>query len=581
MSAQAHVEQDQRARTSAGAAPGHALAPVAARVWQAWADAIVLYWEELLAGGALDLDAPLCVLDFGAADAMLAAILPTALARRLAASPCAAASVHYLTCAGEAQLLEASLTLNPMVCVGWHRLAHLACSHHAVHYGALYATPDGQAWEPCVAPDPGLAGLLAYYMERCPSAQLDLPVEAMALARHYAGLARGRYLFIGADAGPCTLQQLRLQSCAAGLPAIHAWLLACAAQGASTWCLQYDDQGCAVHLVRGDGAAPGALAEALAAGHPDDAAVLATLARAAAPDQVLGLLRTSGHDPALLAAAMATLLAAPEGVGGPPWQDALARTWSHYRMPAAPDPFYRQLAVLGARVRHWGLAKDCLQAGLACYGHDAQAARLLAQCEAASTGRGHGGDELVLAPLRRCHAAALWQQYRDPSIAAMACLPPLATPAAAARWIAAQRKAAGKRNYAVMHACWGLVGLVGLHHSGDAGYFYFWTGSDFQDAGIGRAAATLAFARAQAQGCRHVYTSVYADNARSLRALAALGFMPLAVRALPPHADMLLLHTSLDGGAAPPGRLQALCTAIGNPIQFQQEQEAETMTVQT
>src|SRR6266571_4730621 len=102
---------------SAGSAAGHGQQAVPMLVCQSWADAIVRYWEELLAGGALDSAAPLCVVDLGGPDGMLAWALPAALAARLRASPCAGWRVHYLACAGAAQLLDASLAINPIACV--------------------------------------------------------------------------------------------------------------------------------------------------------------------------------------------------------------------------------------------------------------------------------------------------------------------------------------------------------------------------------------------------------------------------------------------------------------------------------
>ncbi len=549
--------------------------PVSPRVAQAWTEAIVQYWEEQHACGALDLDAPLCVIDLGSPEGILAQALPAALATRMPGS-----RIHYVACAGEALLLDASLTANPMVLVGWHSLAGSPCARYAVHYGELFTAAD-DAWVKGSAPCPEDNLLLAFYAQRCASAAVDLPAAALALQRHFAAMAHGQYLLIGVDCGPSALSQMRLQSCADGLPNLHAVLLAHSSHGASTWRLQHDDHGGALYLARGDGADPAALSAILANAHPDDALAMTALARCAEPAQAVVLLRSSGHDPAVLAACIDTVLAASSTALGPQWQPILERVWANYRLPEQPDDFHRQLAHLAARARHWGLAKACLHAGLAAYGYDRETAALLARCEAACGHRVSSDTTLALVPLRHCHARALQRQYRDPDIAAMACLPPLESPGAAARWISAQRKTPGKLSYAVMHAHWGLVGVVGLHRSADTAYFYFWTGCDFQDQGFGRAAATLAWVRARALAIGHVYTSVYVDNMRSRRALDALGFTVLPVRAMPPHADLMFLHLALDGAAAAPDRLASLCAAIGNPIQFQQEQEAYTMTAQT
>jgi RimJ/RimL family protein N-acetyltransferase len=481
--------------------------------------------------------------------------------------------------------------------------------------------------------------LLAHYVQRCNSNYLLLPLAASAALERLAAWSSGRYLLLGAEYGVCDERQLRLNACCpppswpARFPVavnVHALALAQQWAGAATWCQQLDDGGRVLHMAcRGWSSTRAAatledVAGALVRAHPDDSPALAAMAAGWDTAQAVALapaaLRLCGHDPALLRACLPALLAGAadcEGCALDAWQTALEATWDRYMPAVRHDDFYAQLAALAARLGHWGLARSCLHAGLGWYGDDAGDLYWLAKAEAA-TGRHAdaqaaleralalapddthclalqaqlaaaapgpawrqppGSDaELILEPLQAHHAAALLRQYRDPQIAVMTSLPAIETQQQARDWIACENGDPGKLNCAVMHACWGLVGVASLHCSGDAGYFYFWIGCDFQGRGYGPAAAALLWPQVARCGVRCVYTSAFADNARSLRALGLAGFAPLAASALAPDDELVFMGVPLGGAAPSTPQLRALCSAIDSPIQFKPEQEVRMLT---
>lgn len=515
----------------------------------------------------------------------------------------------------------------PLVCLAWRVFETMPSILHGVARGVAYVADDALGWSAC-APDDSLRGaLLDYYGGRCGVA-LTLPLAACTLLDEMARACSGNYLLLAADHGACTLKQVRLLACAApdAQPNLHALMLAQQWRGATTWCGQQADDGLVLQMAwrEAGGAPPAADAEAvaqlLARAHPDDAARLCELAAGLAPASALALapalLRSAGDDPAVLQACIEAVLAgAADGVADLAlWRDTLERVWARYLPPSAFDPFYHQAGVLASQLGHWGMAKACFGAGLAVYGDepldlhhlawcelesgDAAAARqllqralaldpahaacraLLAQLDerlaAASATAGYDASrardgELALEPLHPAHANALLTQYRDPHIAELTCLPPMHDDADAADWIAAQRSTPDRSCYAVMHADWGLVGLVCMHRGGDAGYFHFFIGTDFQECGYGPRAACLLWELEARVGVRTVFTSVYAENWRSRRALGLLGFDTLPAIALAPNDDMVFMCKPFGAPLAAPAalqRLRALCAAIDSPLQF-------------
>jgi RimJ/RimL family protein N-acetyltransferase len=402
----------------------------------------------------------------------------------------------------------------------------------------------------------------------------------------------------------------------------HEWL------DARTWNCQLRDTGMVLHAAWNNGrAAPedeafSSIVAPLAEAHPDDSLHIAAMASEDhAPDaaHVLTLLRLSGYDPRVLRDAMPVILGQAStmcGTARHEWQIAVQRLCANYLPPASGDDFLFDAAVLAMEIGHWELAKACLQTGLAMYGDDVTALHHLAYCEAATGDTplairlldnalehnpadppclalrerltecvlrwentswyypdAASGDELVLEPLGPEHAASLLYQYRDIQIGVMTRLPDLNTLQETRNWIEEQRQDASLASYAVMHRRWGFVGMVCNHRAGDAAYFYFWIGTDFQDRGWGQQAARLLFAQAKLAGVIDLFTSVCVDNFRSRNALARLGFNEMTLHANAPDDDLIFLHCRSQAMAQPASedlvaRISRLCEAIRSPIVF-------------
>lgn len=277
------------------------------------------------------------------------------------------------------------------------------------------------------------------------------------------------------------------------------------------------------------------------------------------------------------------------------------------------ENLWLDIGLCAMHVGHWGLAKSAFTAGLATEGDDANVLFRLSYCEAAT---GHTpnalllirrarelerendtcrefesllvarlqewnahpwyrrGDccdgELTLEPLSAAHADSLLFQYRDPQIGVMTRLPELETKADVLAWLEQESHHAGCMNCAVMHVCWGFVGMVTLRQQGDSAYFHFWIGTDYQGAGLGQRAARLLLGLAGRSGTTHVFTSAYTSNFRSRAALRQLGFSELDVTALEPDQDLSFFLLRLGDFPAAAGeayrRLQSLLQSIDSPI---------------
>jgi RimJ/RimL family protein N-acetyltransferase len=178
--------------------------------------------------------------------------------------------------------------------------------------------------------------------------------------------------------------------------------------------------------------------------------------------------------------------------------------------------------------------------------------------------------ELCLEPLALHHAPAWLEQYRDPHIGIMTRLPDMTTLEDVQAWIAEQRADGSRAYFAVVDRAHGFVGGACYQRAGETGYFHFWIGSGQQNRGLGRRAGRLLQGQARRAGLACLYTSAYQDNPRSRAALAALGFMPLAVRALPPDDDFLFFAAPLRPGHVPArDDLARLCRAIDSPLVFE------------
>ena len=235
---------------------------------------------------------------------------------------------------------------------------------------------------------------------------------------------------------------------------------------------------------------------------------------------------------------------------------------------------------MATQLGHFGLAKECLRCGLACYGEDASDLYLLAWCEVASgatatamelltqaraldpahqhalaleqelqeklarwqESRWYAAQSMQSGALRlellgQEHGADLLYQYRDRQIGRMTRLPEFDTPEAVQDWISEQQKSASRASFAVMHECWGFVGVVSCHVGRDAGYFYYWIGSDYQHQGIGQNAARMCFAHMAACGVKAIFTAVDHSNHHSQYLMKKLGFRQLPVRTSSPDDE--------------------------------------------
>lgn len=489
-------------------------------------------------------------------------------------------------------------------------------------------------WQTSDATSPYISeSVLAHYRHHCNGAALQLPLAACAMLDKINRFAQGRTMLLAADPGVCNEKQIRLGALCpptswklgdAPPPVnFHALSLQQREQGAWVWQQQLDDAGLVVHMAICDDTHTmtkedfNAIAATLADAHPDDMRQLASTQYSAA--DTLTLLRLSHYDPKILRANIAAFIEQPLALSESArrnWQQALVNTWCNFLPGKAYDGFYYQVGLMAAHIGHYGLAKECFRLGLAWYGDAATDHYLLAWCEATSGGVDRAvkllasalalepdhapslelsatlhaqlarwqqnswhlphtvaSNALQLEPLGQEHAAALLYQYRDRQIGIMTCLPALDTIEDTEAWIAKEQLDAGRASFAVMHECWGLVGMVSIHCSRDAGYFYFWTGSDFQEQGLGQQAAQLLFEIMAQHGITEIFTSAYEDNLRSIHALTRLGFNRLDVRAKAPDMDLLFFHlknndVEIHGLNKLNLKLSELCKNIDSPIQF-------------
>jgi RimJ/RimL family protein N-acetyltransferase len=471
----------------------------------------------------------------------------------------------------------------------------------------------------------------ARYRAHLTSAPLLMPVQACAAIDALAQLSKGRYLLLAADPGSCTERQLRMGALtppATWRPAVpppvnyHAIAEHQAHAGALTWNHQLRDGGVVLHASwrddHGGTAAPAfaAITACLDRAHPDDNGVLAADVAQTTSTAKLSLLRLSHYDPELLKHMVDDLLAEAavlRGAAFDAWREALARTWANYLLPARDDAFCRDIGLLALHLGDFGLAMDCFNTALAHFGDNdadlhclaygnAAIGNLPAAIDAISQAlefepdnadclhfraelerrcahqRGKPWYEpacarqgaLALEPLDMQHASGFLQQYRDVQIRVMTRLPDLNTTEQVQYWIESENETPGRISYAVMHQSHGFVGIVSLLCDGDAGYFYFWIGADFQNRGFGKQAMQLLITQMTAFGLDSLFSSAYVYNNRSRKALRALGFGELPLRAHAPDDEVVFLYRPLQAAslADPAARMRSLCTAIDSPTQF-------------
>jgi RimJ/RimL family protein N-acetyltransferase len=188
-------------------------------------------------------------------------------------------------------------------------------------------------------------------------------------------------------------------------------------------------------------------------------------------------------------------------------------------------------------------------------------------------------DDLLLRPLCRLDAPALYYQYRDPAIAILTRLPTFDSIEGAAQWIEEDAGTPDKAIYGVFHRACGFIGVTSFRFVDGKGYFYFWIGSDFQNVGLGQQAAQLACRQAAALGLHTFYTSVYRDNRRSIHALERCGFEQLMLQAEEPDEDLLFYRRKLvrehnPGPVDIRQELTEFLRTIASPIQLKNDDSA-------
>lgn len=410
----------------------------------------------------------------------------------------------------------------------------------------------------------------------------------------------------------------------AALPVnFHALSLSQRQHGAAVCNLAAGDDGLILHLACCDAGAEvdadhfERLCGDLQAAHPAHNASLRQLAsggaQPAAMHDMLALLHLSAYDPAVLqqlCRAWSGKALKLDDSARRAWLRALEASWSNFMPLQLCDDFHIDCALFAMQLGHWGQAQECMRLGLAFYGEQAHDLYLLAWCEDAS-GAGaralehvqaalaldpaHAGAqelharlagklqgwrdcpwyqadlaadaELRLEPLGAEHAASLLYQYRDEQISAMTRLPALDSIEQTQAWMAEQAAETGRISFAVMHASWGLVGIVSCQCVGQAGHFYYWIGSDYQQRGYGQRAAPLLFQQLAAYGVTEIYSSVDKANPQSLHLMRKLGFQQMALDALPPDDGEFFYYLGrVSDQRIAIRNFQQLCMDLGFPI---------------
>jgi len=415
-------------------------------------------------------------------------------------------------------------------------------------------------------------------------------------------LCEGRCLFVGTDHGISSERQLRavgyLQN--TGLSPVNFDALARwqRAAGAQSWTSDSDPEGRLLQMALWE--RPERATDNLFEGLCQRATrciqgqteMLLPLLQQRAPEmsceQMLTAVRATCADTRTVSILCEALLPKLDGLTVEccrQWQRCLEEIWQEYFPTASDEGVCSDLWTLAMNVGHWGLARAAFSVALALAGEEPDLLARLSCCDD-STGRVRqalflmeraatlrpdhapfsessavlrerltewqsrfGAEpvlsldrELTLEPLGAEHVGSLLFQLRDPQIAAMTRIPELTSETDALAWVAEQQSGPGRVSYAVMHLTWGFVGVVSLQRADDAGFLYFWIGTDFQGSGFGRRAAGLLLEESARQGVTHVFTCAYPDNQRSLRVLRHLSFSALKVRAVSPDEGLRFFY---------------------------------------
>lgn len=509
----------------------------------------------------------------------------------------------------------------------------------AAHYagwmdGAIERAPrDGEGRWPLAyrwtaaadEPRDDLRALRRLYTGKLGSAAVNLPHAGMHVLRRLAAATGEDYLLLAADAGAADLRDIQSGALVPPTQWRDGWSTMPVNFHALAWAQPKaqvahcrNGAGAQLQVALAGGAGRAGFEHVLAAVRDGADHALQLREQAAwfgddAPAPVwLSHLRQCAYDPhAVMEHPLGGSMPEPlDAVARDAWREALERAWQL----AQDEPTSEPAVAVGMRAAHlglWGLAVRVLRPRAAqlpplalkylalaeLHSGDAmRAADRLAASGAGDDGAWYAhvlahcrdGNRLAwydpalaedgslrLEPLAIHHAPAWLEQYRDPHIGVMTRLPELGTLAEASDWIAEQRADPSRACFAVVDREHGFVGSACYQRAGDSGYFHFWIGIDHQNRGLGRRAGQLLQRQARRAGVACLYTSAYPDNPRSQAALAALGFVPLAIRAETPDDDLLFFALPLAPGARPTADgLRRLCRAVDSPMAFVRETAA-------
>ncbi len=453
-------------------------------------------------------------------------------------------------------------------------------------------------------------GLLALYQKRLDSIPVLMPAGALHCLDRLEVLSNGEMLLLSADKGYFQESELRKQappqlSChgSFSLPVnFHAITAHLESKGAWVFNQKYREEGLVYHAALFSesretyGATMGTIVQRYEGFSPDDFFTIKQHLNTAADQltsiQMMAYLRLSGYDARVLALFLPQLLTlqinfSPRELND--WRKALEQTWQHYFPLGEGDDFCFQVGLLAYDLEHWGLAKAIFQMCLYFYGEQAPIWHNYGLCEFESGNweEAHSAferalvcqpddekvqaikqqvenlqehhnqlnwffpelaqdEELRLHPLGRHHARAFFYQYRDPQIGIMTHLPELNDLESVETFIQSQEKDPKRAIYAVLHQHWGFIGVVSMSYARDAGYFYYWIGTDYQNNRFGQRAARLLFQQAKALGLTKLFTSVYEFNARSQHGLEKTGFERMDCRAREPDDRELFYRRHLS-----------------------------------
>jgi GNAT superfamily N-acetyltransferase len=274
------------------------------------------------------------------------------------------------------------------------------------------------------------------------------------------------------------------------------------------------------------------------------------------------------------------------------WATVLGNVWKNHNPTDKTQDIAFELGVLAGAMHHWTLAIEFFQASLECTGEQSAARYNLAiaywqlaihrqalwhltiaveldpgnalcrrklnelkawdsYCHSILGAdffrpASRSGEKIVSASLLgHHHAVALHRRLSSPVVARMARIEQSNSVAEARRWIKREIKARNKTTLAILHPHYGLIGSVALERAGEAAWFYYWIGAEFQNQGYGSQALELLCQFARQNGVSWLYSPVYNNNHRSLRVLRKAGFINLPHPSDPADEPQQFFHLPL------------------------------------